>query len=257
MKSLENGVRHPKTIDEIYETLSSVDVNQWLETKMDKLDYLPWAIAVRLVKQECPDFEFTCKAFGGKGVQKYPADGEGYNTTCEVVSIIRTNGYEFEMWLPVMNHRFKSIVNPTSKDINDAKMRCSVKNIALNLGLGSYVFEGFKQPGLLKLENGVQSPSDKSNSFAPMNTTATDKTASQNISVSDAVVSPKDEGDVRNCTVLIGFGAGEKTYSEVYGTNVKNIDSQIEWVKSNGNGDKASQHLANLCQYKLMLTSRV
>ena len=90
-----------------------------------------------------------------------------------------------------------------------------------------------------------------------MNTTATDKTASQNISVSDAVVSPKDEGDVRNCTVLIGFGAGEKTYSEVYGTNVKNIDSQIEWVKSNGNGDKASQHLANLCQYKLMLTSRV
>ena len=76
-----------------------------------------------------------------------------------------------------------------------------------------------------------------------------------NTTVSADAVSPNGEHDIRNDVVLIGYGAGEKTYAEVYGSNVKNIDSQITWVKTNGNGDKANQHLANLVQYRLLLTA--
>ena len=260
MNQDENGIGNPKTISEIYEELSAINVNEHLEKK-GNLDFLNWARSVGMIKQIDPGFRFWFKTFNGKGVQKYPADGEGFNTTCEVLSIINCCGYEFEMHLPVMDFRNKAIVNPTSRDINDCKMRALVKNISINLGLGAYVFQGYKAPGQLKLEleNGSQSSSD-TNSFAPMNTT--DSTGSQKIVVTatdsvSVVASPNGQNDVGNSIVLIGFGAGKKTYSEVYGTNTKNIDSQIEWVKSNGNGDKASEHLANLCQYKLMLTSRV
>ena len=76
-----------------------------------------------------------------------------------------------------------------------------------------------------------------------------------NVSVAVDAVSPNGEHDIRNDIVLIGFGAGEKSYAEVYGSNVKNIDSQIAWVKSNGKGDKANQHFANLVQYRLLLTA--
>ena len=257
MKNEENGNGNPKTMPAIYDHFSQININKHLEKK-GNLDYLQWAVAVRIVKEFDPGFTFSFNSFNGKGVQKFPADGEGFNTTAEVQCTINCCGYEFTMWLPVMDHKFKAIVNPSSKDINDTKMRCLVKNISVNLGLGSYVYEGFKAPGLLKLENEARATSDN-NSFAPMMNA--NSPVSQNFvsTVTDGVaVSPDDESDVRNNVVLIGYGASEnKTYAEVYGSNIKNINSQIEWVKANGNGDKASQHLANLCQYKLLLTTGV
>ena len=257
MTNDDNGIGNPKTIAEIFKKLNNTNVNEHLEKKYGDLLFLNSWRAVGLVKEIDPGFTYRFKSFSGKGVQKYPADGEGYNTTAEVACTINCCGYEFEMWLPVMDFKNKSIVNPTSRDINDAKARCLVKNISLNLGLGAYVYQGFKEPGQLKLENGVHSTSND-DSFAPMNSSDATPNASHKFTSTASVgvvTSPKDNGDVRNSIVIIGYGAGEKTYTEVYGSNLKNVDSQIEWVKANGNGDKATQHLANLTQYRLLLSA--
>tara|TARA_R110000824_G_scaffold158571_1_gene332562 strand:- start:90 stop:419 length:330 start_codon:yes stop_codon:yes gene_type:complete len=49
------------------------------------------------------------------------------------------------MWLPVMDNRNKSIANPSSRDISDARMRCLVKAIAMH-GLGAYIYAGEDLP---------------------------------------------------------------------------------------------------------------
>ena len=55
------------------------------------------------------------------------------------------------MWLPVMDNRNKSIVNPTTRDISDARMRCLVKAIAMH-GLGIYIYAGEDLPESTKTE---------------------------------------------------------------------------------------------------------
>ena len=251
----KNNTECTKSMDEIYNHFSNINVNEHLEQKRG-LDFLLWGRAVKMVKEFDPGFTFEFKTIQGKGIQRYASDGEGYNSTAEVICVINCCGHEFQMWLPVMDFKNKAIVNPTSRDINDNKMRCLVKNISINLGLGGYVYEGFKQPTQLttKLENGSHLPSDAL--FTPnARKSGTPKTSVTQDFVSADAVSPNGEHDIRNDVVLIGYGDGEKTYAEVYGSNVKNIDSQITWVKTNGNGDKANQHLANLVQYRLLLTA--
>ena len=49
------------------------------------------------------------------------------------------------MWLPVMDNRNKAVVNPTSRDVSDARMRCLVKCIAM-FGLGHYIYAGEDLP---------------------------------------------------------------------------------------------------------------
>jgi hypothetical protein len=45
------------------------------------------------------------------------------------------------MWLPVMDHRNKAIINPDKFAINSSKMRCLVKCFAM-FGLGHYIYAG-------------------------------------------------------------------------------------------------------------------
>ena len=47
-----------------------------------------------------------------------------------------------KMWLPVMDYTNKSIENPTSRDVSDARMRCLVKTLSLfGLALDLYFGE--------------------------------------------------------------------------------------------------------------------
>ena len=57
MNQDENGIGNPKTISEIYTTLSAININEHLEKK-GNLDYFQWARAVELVKQGDPGFTF-------------------------------------------------------------------------------------------------------------------------------------------------------------------------------------------------------
>lgn len=63
-------------------------------------------------------------------------DGSG-----EVRCSLTVDGITRTCWLPVMDYKNKAIPNPNSRDLNDTKMRCLVKAIAL-FGLGLYIYAG-------------------------------------------------------------------------------------------------------------------
>ena len=50
-----------------------------------------------------------------------------------------------EMWLPVMGNKNEAIKSPDARKINDSKMRCLVKCIAM-FGLGHYIYAGEDVP---------------------------------------------------------------------------------------------------------------
>jgi hypothetical protein len=263
---------------EIYDHFSKINVNQWL-TKKGKFLYLSWMACWMLIKEFDPAARFWFGSHNGKGAARFIASGDGdsLSYTAEITSFIEVKGITFEMHLPCMDHLNKAVVNPDARCINDNKMRGMVKNAAVNLGLGGYVFLGEKAPRKQKLsmdlENGTSQTSTdalfaptthQSGNSTPTNGMSQKFVATATDAVSDAVVSPDlNEDDVigynvGDDVVLIGYGAKDnKTYSQVYGSDVKSLDSQIQWCKENGKGDKANQHLANLVQYRLMLTASV
>ena len=261
---------------EMYEHFKNINVNEWLEKK-GKFLYLSWFACWTIIKEYDPSATFWFGSHNGKGAARFIASGDGdsLSYTAEITSYIKVRGITYEMHLPVMDHLNKAVVNPDARCINDNKMRGLVKNAAVNLGLGMYVFLGEKAPRKqkLSLENGTSQTSTdalftpatrQSGNTTPTNGVSQEFVATATDAVSDAVVSPDLNGDdvvgynVGDDVVLIGYGANEnKTYAQVYGSNLKSLDGQIEWCKANAKGEKANQHLANLVQYRLMLTAGV
>ena len=122
---------------EIWDTLRAVDtssVEQPLPNN-DKLTYIAWADAWVCLMGVYPqaNYEFTQPVF---------YRSKEHEATCEVGCKITIGEFSREMSLPVMtNHMpMKSIPNPTSRDINDAKQRCLVKTLAM-FGLGLHLWE--------------------------------------------------------------------------------------------------------------------
>jgi hypothetical protein len=112
--------------------------NQWHEESYS-LPYYKWSACWRDLIAKYPDAEFDFETF--------EKDGHVYdclfypNDTASVFCKVTIQGITKKMWLPVMDFKNKSIANPTSKDINDTKMRCLVKTIAL-FGLGFDLYDG-------------------------------------------------------------------------------------------------------------------
>lgn len=123
----------------IWRTLSKINVNDFTESKAG-LTYLSWSHAYRMMMENYP--ELTIKWLGTTDKNGVTRDVTYYEGGTASVSCAVTIGSVVrEMWLPVMDSRMKSIENPSSRDISDAKMRCLVKCFAL-LGLGIYVYSG-------------------------------------------------------------------------------------------------------------------
>ena len=122
---------------EVWDTLYNIEVKKLTEKK-GKFDYLPWAKAWVLVMEKYPEsyYEFKEPVYIGNG-------------TCEVWCGVTIQECEKslkrDMWLPVMDHTNKSKVDPTTRDISDARMRCLVKCLGL-FGLGLYIYEGEDVP---------------------------------------------------------------------------------------------------------------
>jgi len=124
---------------EIWDTLSKINVNGHVEKK-NGFSYLSWAWAWGVLMENFPDSKFSFDKFdGGSEVFYYP-DG-----TAEVRCVLSVNGIARSMWLPVMDHRNNAITKPNARAINDTKMRCLVKTMAL-FGLGHYIYAGEDLP---------------------------------------------------------------------------------------------------------------
>ena len=122
---------------QIWETLSKVNVNEHTESKMN-LTYLSWAWAWKILKDNYPNASYSFTEFGESSLdyRKYE-DGTG-SVECSIQ--IGAECCE-SMWLPIMDNRNNAIQNPNARQVSDAKMRCLVKCISM-LGLGLYIYAG-------------------------------------------------------------------------------------------------------------------
>ena len=124
----------------IFQVLSSVNVNGHTEKK-NGLTYLSWAWAWAEVKKAYPNATYTIYE---------NADGWCYHTdgrTAWVKTGVTIEGIEYIEYLPVMDHRNKSIPlkDITSFDVNKAIQRSLTKACARH-GLGLYIYAGEDLP---------------------------------------------------------------------------------------------------------------
>ena len=120
------------TFKEIWDTLHNVDVSKHTEEKMN-LTYLSWARAWMLLMESYPQAKYTFVDYDGLPYRNLP-DG-----TAEVITQVQIDNHTRSMALPIMDYKNNPVVNPNARQVNDNRMRCLVKNLAM-FGLGMSVF---------------------------------------------------------------------------------------------------------------------
>jgi hypothetical protein len=130
-------------MNKTWKTLSEVNVNNDKERK-GRFDYLSWADAWKHVQQNTENAKYELH-----DDVVYP-DG-----TREVRCSVWIDGISHMMWLAVMDNNNRAIKNPDARAVNDARMRCLVKAIAMH-GLGLYIYAGEDLP-----EVAAQQPAPK------------------------------------------------------------------------------------------------
>ena len=124
---------------EVWDTLRAVDCSKVVVQKMG-LDYINWADAWSLLMSKYPEstYVFDEPVF-------YGIEGK---RTCEVTCTIYIGELERSWALPIMTASMpmKSIPEPTSRDISDAKARCFVKVMGM-YGLGLHLWEKREKAG--------------------------------------------------------------------------------------------------------------
>ena len=148
------------TYADVWKTLAKEDVSQYTQEK-GKLTYLSWSRAWVILMKHYPHAEYVFHDWDGLPYRQLP-DG-----TAEVVTSVKIGKLIRSMPLPVMDYKNNPVVNPTSKQVSDNRMRCLVKNIAMfGLGMGVYAtlepedLEVDIEEGLPDEKNDVQ-PEDK------------------------------------------------------------------------------------------------
>ena len=121
-----------------FEEVYAINVNDKTEKK-GNLTYLSWAPAWAEFKKIYPDASYKINEFDGtfcSGNEKM-----GYMVQTQVTAGEQT----YEMWLPVMDMRNNTILQPKMTEINKTIMRCLTKNLAM-FGLGLYIYAGEDLP---------------------------------------------------------------------------------------------------------------
>lgn len=146
-----------------FKKLKQIDVKPYVKEK-NKLSYLSWAIAWRLVIEVCPDATYELKTFDDGMPCKITPFGAFVSTSVTIDGITR------EMTLPVLDGANKSLkaeaYTYTTKfgeksvdalnafDINKAQMRCLVKNLGV-FGLGLDLYIGYDLPEDLRIDEKI------------------------------------------------------------------------------------------------------
>lgn len=122
---------------EVWDRLSKVDVSNHIEKKMN-ISYLSWAWAWGVLMDNYPESQYDLSE---------PVIMPDNSVEVRVCLTIKDGEQSLQrvMWLPVMDHKNKAIINPSSRDVSDARMRCLVKAIAM-FGLGHYIYAGEDLP---------------------------------------------------------------------------------------------------------------
>jgi hypothetical protein len=124
----------------VWADLSAINVNEHVQKK-GNLSYLSWTWAWSTLMSKYPESYYVLddrtKEDGSVMVECVLTIHEGDEVATRT------------MWLPVMDHKNKAIINPTSRDISDARMRCLVKCLAM-FGLGFYIYAGEDIPSAEK-----------------------------------------------------------------------------------------------------------
>lgn len=121
-----------------FEELYALNVNGKTEKK-GNLTYLSWAWAWAEFKKAYPDASYKVERFDGT----YCTGNEklGYMVSTAVTAGEQT----YEMWLPIMDSRNNTILQPKMTEVNKTIMRCLTKNLAM-FGLGLYIYAGEDLP---------------------------------------------------------------------------------------------------------------
>ena len=117
------------TYKEIWDTLSKVDVSEYVEEKMN-LSYLSWSRAWWLLQQHYPE-----------AIYSFSKPEKFEDGTQEVGCLITIGECSRFATLPVMDYKNKAVISPDARQINDNKQRCFVKSIAM-FGLGIDLYRG-------------------------------------------------------------------------------------------------------------------
>lgn len=139
---------------ELYNRLNNINVNEFTEEK-NGLTYLSWASAFRILQQYATDIEYA--------IIESPEGLVYWDTPMGIYvkTEFTVDGTTKSMMLPVMDFKNNAMFSTPGKvinfgketdrpvakmtDINNAIMRCYVKNIAM-FGLGAYIYEGRDEP---------------------------------------------------------------------------------------------------------------
>ena len=142
---MTNKVQVEHTYKSVWDKLSKIDLSSQTEKKMN-LTYLSWAWAWGVLMENYPEATYNFyQADDGTPFCRYP------NGTAEVRCRVQIGELQREMPLAVMDNRNNSIAEPSSTDVNNAKMRCLVKCLAI-FGLGHYIYAGEDLPQDTKAE---------------------------------------------------------------------------------------------------------
>ena len=133
------------TYKDVWDNLSKIDCSDKVEKKMN-LSYLSWAWAWGVLQEHYP--QSTYLFYQGEDDVPYVKFPDG---TAEVRCRVSIDNLTREMTLSVMDNRNNAIQNPNSRQVNDTKMRCLVKCLAI-YGLGHYIYAGEDVPSSDKEE---------------------------------------------------------------------------------------------------------
>lgn len=150
-----------KKVQEVFTTLSGIDVNNHVEAKQN-MKYLSWPWAWSEVKKRYPDA--TYEVMEDEHGHQWFEDAD-FGIMCRTAVTIK--GERLTMWLPVMDASNKAMKRSAYKytvynkyknayeekvvpaatmfDINKTIMRCLTKNIAM-FGLGLNIYAGEDMP---------------------------------------------------------------------------------------------------------------
>ena len=127
------------TYKEVWDKLSKIDCSDKVEKK-GKLSYLSWAWAWGVLQEHYPQAQYLF--YQGEDDVPYVKYPDG---TAEVRCRVSIDNLSREMTLCVMDFKNNAVQNPNSSQVNNSKMRCLTKCLAM-YGLGHYIYAGEDVP---------------------------------------------------------------------------------------------------------------